>query len=158
MSKITTAPDYAGLSVKVAVLAGNPDFPTTIASSKAVGHLEDYPNIIEANREVRKYKPINERDFEQIVSTGSVEYGSISATILYDPSGSDGVNELQTAFNENKNIGFIVELNNSKGTNGTTYIFTIRVSKFAIRGEKDGKTQAEITAEVIGKPTIKEAS
>lgn len=158
MPAVSTSPDYTGLSVKVAKLSENSSFPTTVTTSKAVGHLEDYPTVVEATREVKKYKPINDKDFSQIVSTGSIEYGALSATVLYDPSGAEGVNELQKAFNANENIGLVIELNNSKGANGTTYLFTVRLSKFVIKGEKDGKAQAEFTAEVIGNPTVKEAA
>ncbi|WP_100223860.1 hypothetical protein [Campylobacter showae] len=158
MPSVSTSPDYTGISVKVADLATNTSFPTTVTSSVAVGHLDDFPTVYEATREVKKYKPINDKDFSQMVSTGSVEYGAMSATVLYDPSASDGINKLEEAFKANKNIGLILELNNSRGANGTTYLFTVRLSKFSVKGEKDGKTQAEFAAEVIGEPTIKAAA
>lgn len=158
MPKVSTSPDYTGLSVKVAKLSANTNFPTTITSAVEVGHLEEYPTIYEATREVKRYKPLNEKEYSQMVATGSVEYASMNATVLYDPNATEGINELEKAFNENVDVGLVIELNNSRGKNGTLYIFTVRISKFAIKGEKDGKAQAEFSAEVIGKPTIKPAS
>lgn len=158
MPKTSTSPDFTGLSVKVAKLADNANFPTTVTKAVEVGHLDDYPTIYEANREIMRYKPINEKEYNQIVAAGSIEYSAMSATVLYDPNASEGINELEKAFEDNKDIGLVIELNNSKGSNGTTYLFKIRVSKFAVKGEKNGKAQAEFAAEVIGKPTIKPAA
>ena len=158
MAKTSTSPDYTGLSVKVAKLADNANFPTTVTKSVEVGHLDAYPTIYEANREIKRYKPINEKEYGQIVAAGSIEYAAMSATVLYDPHATEGINELEKAFKENKDIGLVIELNNSKGANGTTYLFKVRVSKFAVKGEKDGKAQAEFSAEVIGEPTVKPAA
>lgn len=153
--KISTAPDYTGLSVRVVELANNPNFPKEYTGDVAVGFLDDYPTIYEATREVTKYKPLNDRDFAQMVSTGAIEYSAVSATILYDPAGNDGVNQMKLAFEKNAEIGLIMEAYDNGELTGTTWLQRVKLSKFAVKGSKGGKMQAEIEAEILGEPVEK---
>lgn len=155
IKKTSTAPDYTGLSVRVVDLEKNPNFPASYEGDIPVGFLDDYNVVSDASREVTKYKPLNDRDFEPMISMGAIEYAAISASILYDPEGSDGVNLMEGAFNKNAEIGLIVEAYNNGTKTGTTYLYKVKLSKFSIKGQKSGKMQAEIEAEVIGAPRIK---
>ena len=59
------------------------------------------------------------------------------------------------AFDENKEIGLIIELNDGvNGRSDTTIVQIIKVTKFASGGEKDGKMTAQIEAEKMGNPII----
>ena len=145
MPKISTAPDHTGISVKVVELTLQGELPSDLSGAVAIGHMDDFTAILDKSRPVKKYTPINDRDFSQIVSTGAVEYGAFSATVLFDYRATDGANMLEKAFDENKEIGLIIELNDSvNGGADTTIVQIIRVTKFASGGEKDGKMTAQI--------------
>lgn len=149
MAKITTAPDHTGVSVKAIALTSGA-LPDTYTAAVAIGHMEDFTEVIGKSRPVKKYTPINDKDFSQIVSTGAIEYDAFNASVLYDPKAKDGINMIEKAFDGNTEIGIIIELNN-----GVVIAQIVKVSSFKIKGEKDGKLMADISAEFIGNPTIK---
>lgn len=156
---ITKAPDHTGISVKIIDLESG-KLPSDYTKAVPIGHMDDFQSILGATRPVKKYTPINDRDYEQIVSTGSIEYGEFSATVLFDFNSTEGVNKLQKAFEDNTEVGLVIELKDKlaeKGKN-TTIAQIIRVSEFSIGGEKDGKMNASIKAEKIGKPIITKAT
>lgn len=163
----TTAPDYSGLSVMVFDLAEGgklPDFNTDIATTYAgaveVGHIEDFSDG-GASRATRKYTPLNDKKYAEVVSTGSISHEPFTIKVLYDPElKTEGVSKMEKAFDENKPIGLLFEIANAKtsGGKGTTYAYATKISKFAINGEKDGKLLVDITVEKLGSKRKHEAS
>lgn len=157
---ITKAPDHTGISVKIVdlKLGKLPEAPYTEAI--AIGHMDDFQAIIGGTRPVKKYTPINDRDYEQIVSTGAIEYSEFSATVLFDFNSDEGANKLHKAFKDNTEIGLIIQLKDKLDETGKDTLIAqiIRVSEFSIGGEKDGKMNVQIRAEKIGNPVITPAT
>ena len=157
IKKTTNAPDSTGLSVLVALKKEHPNLPSEINFEKliAVGHCDTFPTIESSSREVKEYEPINDRDFTSIVSTGPIKYDEISLTALYDPSGSDGINELYKAYKANEQIGLVIELfDNGTENTGTLYSFLVKITKLSITSEKGGKVACEISAKIFGEPVV----
>lgn len=155
--RLSTAADATGLSILVAPLALNKDFPNKFDALIPVGHCDTFPTIISASREVKEYEPINDRDFSPIVSTGPVKYDEVSFTCLYDFTGKDGVNEIQTAFSKNAEIGIVIEAydnGDDESIDGSKVIYKAKISKFSITSEKGGKISADISMKIIGEPKI----
>ena len=155
--RLSTAADATGLSILVAPLALNKGFPDRLDALIPVGHCDTFPTIISASREVKEYEPINDRDFSPIVSTGPVKYDEVSFTCLYDFTGKDGVNEIQTAFSKNAEIGIVIEAydnGDDESIDGSKVIYKAKISKFSITSEKGGKISADISMKVIGEPKI----
>ncbi len=156
MGSKTTSPDYTGVSLKIdGVSSGSPAGSPVIA-----GHLIDINPIIDKQREVKKYTPLNENEFDESVSLGSLIQGAFTASVLYDPEASEGVNDIETAIDENSERFIIIELPNkldATGT-GTTYEQLVKVSSFKVEGEDKGKLKASFSAERIGTPTITAAT
>ncbi len=157
---ITKAPDHTGISVKIIDLAAGKLPASPYDGAVAIGHMDDFEAIIGGTRAVKKYSPINDRDYEQIVSTGAIEYNEFNATVLFDFNSEEGVNKLHKAFLDNTEIGLVIELKDKLSQSGkdTTIAQIIKVSEFSIGGEKDGKQRATIRAEKIGKPVITKAT
>lgn len=157
IKKTTNAPDSTGLSVLVALKNEHPNLPSEINFEKliAVGHCDTFPTIESSSREVKEYEPINDRDFTSIISTGPIKYDELSLTALYDPSGSDGINELYKAYKANEQIGLVIELfdNGTKNT-GTLYSLLVKITKLSVTSEKGGKVACEISAKIFGEPVI----
>lgn len=158
MAKTASSPDYSGIKVKVfdltngALPAFTTDVSTTYASAIEIGHLEEFSEG-GASREVKKYTPLNDTEYKEIVATGSKTNEPFTAKVLYDPDiNTEGVHKLRDAFNANENIGLLVELSNKKTKNGTAYAYVCRVSNFSASGERDGKYFVDLTAEKIGDP------
>ncbi len=150
----STSPDLVGITVKVdAAPGGKPEGALT-----TVGHLEDINPLIDKSRNVQKYSPLNDVEFDQIVALGTLTLGAFTATVLYDPEAREGINKIENAIDKNEEVQLVVELNNSKGANGTIYTQLCKVSSFKVDGETDGKLKASFSAERIGKPTITSAS
>lgn len=154
MGAKTSSPDYTGVSVKVDTVTGG----TPAGSPVVIGHLIDVNPIIEKQREVKKYTPLNENEFDEIVALGSLIRGPFSATVLYDPEASEGINTVETAIDNNTEVQLIIEINNSLGANGTTYKQICKVSQFKVEGEEKGKLKASFSAERIGSPEKTAAS
>lgn len=155
--RLSTAADATGLSILVAPLALNKSFPDVLDTLIPVGHCDTFPTILSANREVKEYEPINDRDFSTIVSTGPVKYDELSFTCLYDFSGKDGVNEIQKAFSKNTEIGIVIEAydnGDDESIDGSKVIYKAKISKFSITSEKGGKIAADISMKIIGEPKI----
>jgi len=151
---ITTSPDFVGIKV----LADAAPDGTPAGSPTSVGHLDDINPIIDKSRGVTKYDPLNEADYDQVVAMGTLVHGAFTATVLYDPEATDGINKIETAIDNNEEIELTVELNNSKGVKGTTYVQICKVSSFKVDGEKDGKLKASFSAERVGDPVITAAA
>ena len=146
----STSPDLVGITVKVDAAPGG----TPAGALTTVGHLEDINPLIDKSRNVQKYSPLNDVEFDQIVAL----VGAFTATVLYDPEAREGINKIENAIDKNEEVQLVVELNNSKGANGTIYTQLCKVSSFKVDGETDGKLKASFSAERIGKPTITSAS
>jgi len=140
----STSPEVSGIIVKV--------------GTATIGHLDTIGSIIDKTRNTQKYTPMNDTEYDEIVSLGSLTYGQFSATVLYDPEASEGINDLEAAIDNNTSISLVIELNNSLGTNGTTITQNVKVSSFKVDGEKDGLYKASITAERIGDATVTPAA
>lgn len=150
----TTSPDYSGISVKIDAApnltpAGNPS---------EIGHLEDINPIIDKSRSVKKYDPINDKTYEQVVALGVLTYGAFSAKVLYDPRSNEGINKIEHAIDTNEAVEITIELNDSKGSNGTIIKQLCKISKFSVTGERDGKLMADVGAERIGTTSITPAA
>lgn len=134
--------DYQGITVKV--------------GTAVVGELLSLDALINKSRAVKTYNPINSDN--QIVATGRIVQGALSLSLLYDASGTEGVNLLEAAFDDNTQVTMTFEMNDSLGLNGTTITRTVRVSSFKVVGEEDGKYKADVSIETIGIPTVTAAA
>lgn len=146
----TKAPDTSGISVKVDNAPGG----TPAGSPVVIGHLESLGSLVDMSRSEKKYKPYNDGDFNEIVSTGSLEKGPFTCSVLYDPEGNHGANLMEAAIKNDSEVQIIIVLNNKKtdAGNGTTYKQVIKVTKFKVDGELEGKTKADIEGVRIGEP------
>ena len=152
----TQAPDSNGIKV------GMRQAPGGVADGDIipVGLLEDLPTIVDKSRTVKRYTPINNTDYEEVVAAGVSSDASSSMDVLYDPEGSEGVNEIDLAYEENSLIELTIEAPNKKTAdgNGTTYTQLAKVSSFKIVPEKDGKFKASFSIEKIGKAIVTAAA
>ena len=92
----STAPEVSGIKVSV--------------GSNSIGHLDSIGSIIDKSRGVQKYTPLNDKDYEEIVSLGSLTYGQFNATVLYDPSADEGINDLEAAIDGNTAVTLVIEI------------------------------------------------
>ena len=150
----TTSPDFEGLTVSVDLAPNG----TPAGSPIEIGHLDDINPIVDKTRNSTKYTPLNNSAYSEIVAVGSLMNGDFTATVLYDPEATEGVNTLEGAIDSNTEVQIIIELNNSKGTSGTKFTKFIKVTAFKVDGEKDGKLKASITASQIGDTTVTAAA
>ena len=150
----TTAPDGSGIKVSIDIYTDGSLTGTPVK----IGHLDSFGSIIDKSRASKKYTPMNDTDYDEIVSLGSVTQAPFSMGVLYDPEATEGINLAEDAFDNNEKVQIIIELNNSKGANGTIYKQDCKLSSFKIDSEKDGKVMANISAEKIGKPIITPAA
>lgn len=150
----SNAPEVSGIKVSVDAAPNG----TPAGSDSTIGHLDSIDTIIDKSREVTQYTPLNDTEYEDIVALGSLKYGAFTATVLYDPSGVVGINKIESAIDNSEDIQLTIELNDSKGTNGTSIVQICRISAFSVTGETDGFLKASFTAEKIGSPTVTAAS
>jgi len=155
MPKVTsTSPEYTGISVKVdtytkGVLNGSP---------KEVGHLDTVGAIVDKSRASKKYTPLNESIYDEIVAMGAMTQGKFTATVLYDPKASEGINVIEQSIDASTDICLIIVLNDKGARNATTYTQKCKVSSFKVEGEAEGKFKASFEAERIGTATVLKAS
>ena len=157
MSKTTSkSPEVSGIKINVAdVTAG------VIGSALTkIGHVDSVGSVIDKSRNVQKYTPMNDLDYEEIVAMGSLTQAAFSMTVLYDPESVEGINKIEEAIDENEEIALILEFNNKKTDvgAGTTIKQICKVATFKVDGEKDGKYKASFTAERIGSADVTPAS
>ena len=141
---ISTSPDVSGIKVSVGAIA--------------IGHIDSIGSIVDKSRGTSKYTPLNDTQYDEIVALGSLTQGQFTATVLYDPSATEGINALETAIDDNAEVSLVIELNDSLGTNGTTITQTAKVSSYKVDGEKDGLYKASFSAERIGDATVTAAA
>lgn len=151
---ISNAPEVSG--IKVSIDAAPDGIPAGAAS--VIGHIDSITNIIDKSRNVQKYTPVNDTEYSEIVALGSLQLGTFNATVLYDPSGTIGINKIESAIDNNEEVELIIELNDSKGINGTTFNQICKIATFTVEGEVDGFYKASFSAEKIGLPTVTAAS
>ncbi len=151
---VSSSPDASGLKISVATYGadGTPSTPIVM------GHVDDVGTIKSYERAAIKHTPINDTQYQEIVSLGSLSQQPFSMTVLYDPSATEGINALETAILANTEVQLTIELNDSKGTNGTTYKQKTKCSNFSLNGAKGDKLKASFTAEKIGLATEIKAS
>jgi hypothetical protein len=150
----SAAPDVSGIKVSVAtVTAGVPSITPV-----AIGHIDSLGTIVGKTRNTTKYTAYNDTQYEEIVSMGSLTQDAFSMTVLYDPSGIEGINLIEAAIDDNVEVQIIIELNNSKGVTGTVIKQISKISSFKVSGEKDGKYKADFSGEKIGSPEVTPAS
>jgi hypothetical protein len=146
----SSAPNVSGIKVSIATITAGV-VSTTI---KPIGHMDSFGTLIDKSRNVTKFTPMNDTQFEEIIATGSLTQAAYSMGVLYDPESDQGINDLETAIDNDVTVQIIIELNNSLGANGTTIKQIIKVSSFKVDGAKDSKYIASFNAEKIGLATI----
>ncbi len=150
----TTAPDTEGIQISVdAVVGGAP-----VGSVSPIGHIDSMGPIVDKSRDVKKYTPMNNNQFDEIAAFGSLKQGDLTFKILWDPEGTEGVNKIETAIDNNTEVQIVFEINNSLGANGTKLTHICKASSFKADGEKDGKFIADLTLVNTKKPTKTTAS
>lgn len=154
MRQKTEAIDTSGIKISIATIVDG----TPSSSIKAIGHVDSVGTIIDKSRDVKKYTPVNDTQYDEIVGMGSLTQAAFSMSVLYDPEGEEGINTLETAIDNNDQVQLIIELNNSKGTNGTTIKQICKCSSFKVDGETGGKLKSSFSAERFGKPDITPAA
>jgi len=147
----STAPDVEGITVKVDLAPNG----TPSGSAVDVGHLEDIGALIDESRPVKKYTPLNNKQYNEIVSLGSISRGPFTMQVLYDPEETEGVNIIRDAIKTSEMVEISFEVNNALNETGTGTLYKgiCKVSNFKVTPQKDGKLLADITAEKIGEPT-----
>lgn len=150
----SSSPEVSGIKIEVDTVIGG----VASGSPIAIGHVDSVGSIVDKSRGVTKYSPINDTQYEEIVSLGSLTQAAFSMTVLYDPEGAEGINALEDAIDSSTDVQLILEFNNSLGANGTIIKQICKVASFKVDGEKDGKYKASFTAERIGSATVTPAS
>lgn len=141
MGTISSSPEVSGIKVSI--------------GTKSIGHLDSIGSIIDKSRGTTKYTPLNSYEYDEIVSLGSLTYGQFTATVLYDPEDTEGINDLEAAIDTNISVSLVIELNNKITTHGTKITQNIKVSSFKVDPDgKDGFYKASITAERLGDATV----
>lgn len=146
----STSPDVSGIKISADTYTDG----AATGNIKVMGHVDSVGSIISKSRNTTKQTPINDTQFEEIVSLGSLTNEPFNMTVLYDPEGVEGINLVESALDNNEPILLILELNNSKGSNGTTINQKCKISKFSVDGAKDDKYKASFTAERIGQAEV----
>ena len=151
----TSSPEVSGIKISIAPVTNG-----VAGTSKVIGHLDSFGTLIDKTRNTTKYTPLNNTQYEEIVSLGSLTQAAYSMSVLYDPEGQEGINLLEAAIDNNTTVQIIIELNNAitVGGHGTKIEQISKVSSFKVNGEKDGKYKADFSAEKIGLPVITQAS
>lgn len=150
---ISTSPDVSGVKVSIsAVTNGTPS-----GSPVVLGHITSFGNLTDKSRNETKYTPVNDTQYDEIISLGSLTQNAFSMSVLYDIEASEGINMLEESIDNKEQVQIIIELNNSGGTNGTIIKQMIKCSSFTVAGEQDGKYIASFNASKIGLP-VKTAS
>lgn len=157
MSKVKSkSPEVSGIKINVAAVS-NGSIDTALTP---IGHVDSVGSVIDKSRNVQKYTPMNDLDYEEIVAMGSLTQAAFSMTILYDPESVEGINKIEKAIDDNEEIGLILEFNNKKSPAGagTTIKQVCKVATFKVDGETNGKYKATFSAERIGSADVIPAS
>ncbi|MFW0714105.1 hypothetical protein [Aliarcobacter butzleri] len=156
MNDKTKSPNVQGVKIWVDTIineavSGNP---------VVIGHIDSIGKIVDKSRNVQKYTPMNDTQFDEIVSFGSLTQAAFSMGILYDPESTEGINIVEKAIDDNTKVQIIIELNNkiSPTGKGTQIKQICGVSNFSVDAPKDGKLLSSFNAEKIGLPEITSAS
>lgn len=150
------APNTQGIKISVDTVTNG----IAAGSPVVMGHIDSIGKIIDKSRNVQKYTPMNDTQFDEIVSFGSLTQAAFSMGVLYDPSSTEGINVIETAIDNNTQVQIIIELSNKltgAGT-GTQIKQLCGVSNYSVDAPKDGKLLSSFTAEKIGLPEITAAS
>lgn len=153
----STSPDVEGISVLVDLAPGG----IPAGSPIEAGHLNSIDKIVSKSRSVKKYPPLNNKAYNEIVALGSSSEAPLSIGVLYDPEASEGINTLETAYDDNIEVQITLELNNALNATGTgTKITSLcKVSSFDVSPDgTDGKYISTVTIEKIGVTTITPAT
>lgn len=156
MGSKTTAPNTQGIKILVDTVVNG----VAAGSPVVMGHIDSIGKIVDKSRPTQKYTPINDTQYDEIVSFGSLTQAAFSMGVLYTPDATEGINTLETAIDNNTQVQIIIELNN-KATEagvGTQIKQICGVSNFSVDAPKDGKLLSSFTAEKIGLPVITAAS
>ncbi len=152
MADESKSPEVSGIKIFVDNAPGG----TPAGSPVVIGHVDSVGSVVDKSRNVKKYTPVNDTQYSEIVSLGSLTQSAFSMTVLYDPEGTEGINMLETAMDDNTQVQLVLELNNPLNATGTgTKIEQIcKVASFKVDGEQDGKYKAAFSAERIGAATV----
>jgi len=150
----STAPDVSGIKLTLDTVTGG----VADGSPIVMGHVDALGSIVDKSRGVTKKTPLNDTQYEEIVSMGSLTQGAFSMTVLYDPEATEGINTLESAIDSNTAVQLIMELNNSLGANGTIIKQIVKCSSFKVDGAKDDKYMASFTAERLGDAEVTPAA
>lgn len=145
----STSPDVEGITVSVDLAPNG----VPAGAPVEIGHLEDINPIVDKTRASKKYVPLNNAAYEEMISVGSLVNGDFTASVLYDPEATEGINKIESAIDSNTEVQIIIELNNSLGANGTKLTKLVKITSFKVDGEQEGKLKATISAAQIGNTT-----
>ena len=157
MSKAKSkSPEVSGIKINIDAVTNG----VASGTPKAIGHVDTVGSVIDKSRNVQKYTPMNDLDYEEIVSMGSLTQSAFSMTVLYDPESAEGINMIESAIDGNTEVQFILEFNNKKtdAGKGTTIKQICKVATFKVDGEINGKYKASFGAERIGSSEVTPAS
>ncbi len=154
MGLVSTSPDVNGIRVSVAPLEKG-----VAGAAVFIGHLKSMDSLIDKSRDVTKYDPLNDRDYDPIVATGRLTQNAISFEVLYDPEAKEGINTMEKAIDDDTDIQITMELKNAKekSKKGTIVSRNCKISSFKVTGEDNGKYVASVSIETLGKPIITKA-
>ena len=127
-----------------------------LVNSKDAGDLQSLGSI-KQKRAIKEYEAINTGVIVQAI--GNIKTDPIAISVLYNPDDTEGAKELENAFNSGYTIPFAIELSDTKGTNGTTFIWDgAVVSDLEITQEEDGDVLASFTVALNGAPIVTAAA
>lgn len=154
---VSKSPDVSGVKVWIdKVVAGVP-----AGAEKVIGHITSFGNLIDKSRNETKLTPINDTQFDEIISLGSLTQNAFTMGVLYDAEGVEGVNLLEESIDNKTEVQIIIELNNAINPStgkGTTYKQIIKCSSFVVSGEQDGKYTATFNGSKLGLAVVTPAS
>ena len=118
---------------------------TALGTAKLIGCPQSLGNI-EESRDMTEYKCLSSDDTAKTL--GAITRGSLEIGLLLDVDDTDGQKALKDAFAANEEVIILVELPDSAGAHGTTYVFTGLVSSVSTGIEQDAAITYDVTVEI----------
>ena len=124
-----------------------------------VGDIQTLGDIDFGTKDVITIESLDNENIEKVL--GTLHLGALDLSYVYDPSESAGNGIIKTAYDASVTtpIDVMIELPDTKGTNGTQFVFKAIVPSYKVAGlEKNGFTKSVVSLEQTTKPTVTAAA